>query len=110
MDRLAVILKVLEKVSELHSLGIIHSDIKPGNIVSLDAFFIVIKLIDLGMAGVSQTGFHGGTTVFLPPEYLQDDSSDKLSPQLDICSLAITIMYFEEGFLIGYYKIPSQCF
>ena len=110
MDRIAVILRILDNIIHLHSLGIIHSDIKPANIVSKDVLLEFIKLIDLGMAGIDTLDFFGGTKLFLAPEYLQSHSPKKLSPQLDIYSLAITIMYLEKGFTKLYYKISSDCF
>ena len=110
MYRLAVILRIIDKVIEIHDKGIIHSDIKLANIVSRDPFLEQIQLIDLGFAGIDQFEFIGGSYGYLPPEYLPNDLSNKLSPQLDIYSLAITMMYLEKGFNTAYDTADSSCF
>lgn len=109
MYRLAVILRILDKVIELHDKGVIHSDIKPANIVSRDPYLEQIELIDLGFARIDTLSYYGGTGTFLPPEYFSNNVK-KLSPQLDIYSLAITIMYLENYFTPEYHNIPSDCF
>ena len=108
--QILVILNVLDKVNELHHLGIIHSDISPVNFGSKDIELYEIELFNFGMAGVNQSGFYGGDYLFLPPEFLQKDSSSKLSPKLDIYSLGITIMYLIKGFSERYKEINSDCF
>ncbi len=64
-----------DAVSYLHSLGIIHSDIKPENII-ITRQGVHPKLVDLGFASqYSYTPLSGGTPSFSAPEQFSDGAS-----------------------------------
>lgn len=74
-DARAVLLQILAAMSHLNSLGIIHYDVKPANIM-FDSLMIV-KIIDFGWSkttvgampdGSVHCSLKGGTVSYKPPE------------------------------------------
>ena len=110
IDKIVVILKIIYRVYLLNQKKIIHSDVKPANFISMDAYLRKIQLIDYGLAGRNTENFKGGSPYYLAPEYVKIYSSSVLSPQLDIYSLGITIMLLLEGFYAEYDNIDNACF
>lgn len=83
----SILRKMLSTLSSLHEQGIIHRDIKPGNIMLTGANEPV--LIDFGAARPTQgthTATKIGTTGYAPPEQMEFDdeeneNAEKKSPQ-----------------------------
>lgn len=94
--------QIVNAVDHLHSLRILHRDIKDENII-IDQHFHV-KLIDFGSATYMEDGklfstFYG-TTEYCSPEVLAGNKY--AGPELELWSLGITlfvIMFFENPFL-----------
>jgi len=95
---LRVVLSVAEALAYLAANGIVHRDIKPGNIMLASSGDL--KLIDLGFAGrvdeVEPT--EGATTVgtvqYLSPEQARGGAADERS---DIYSLGVTLFHLVVG-------------
>jgi serine/threonine protein kinase len=88
-----VALHVLSGLSIAHSQGIIHRDIKPGNIlVSSNG---TIKITDFGLAQIAVSpsltseGMVVGTPAYFAPEIIQGQPAD---PRSDLFSLGATIV------------------
>ena len=87
-----IVVPVLDALDYAHSRGVVHRDIKPGNIL-LDTAEKP-TLTDFGIAKVSdalartQTGFVLGSPGYLSPEQLRGESLDGRS---DLYSLGITL-------------------
>ena len=86
-----IMIQVCDALSYAHQRGIVHRDIKPGNIMILDNF--EVKVMDFGIArlGVSnltQEGVALGTPSYISPEQLQGKPADKRS---DIFSLGVVL-------------------
>ena len=88
ISRLEYFLKVCEVVSYCHSQGIMHGDIKPGNIMMGE--FGEVYLMDWGSARPLDTvpEHLSGTPSYLPPEFLRDR---RTTPQVDIFSLGMVL-------------------
>ena len=89
--------QIQDGLSAIHSVGLLHLDIKPANIMVTARGYV--KLIDLGeskdyMRGVGATVLTGlaRTDRYAPPEQI-DGSYDKLGPWTDFYALGATIYY-----------------
>jgi len=72
-----VVRAVLDGLGHLHGRGLLHRDVKPGNIVFVDGG---AKLADIGLvASRARREDHAGTPAFMPPETVVDPSGDLYS-------------------------------
>jgi eukaryotic-like serine/threonine-protein kinase len=100
----AVIRQAVEGLAEAHKLGIVHRDVKPGNLlIGRDG---VVKVADLGLATVvgdlltrraTDRGetFPAGTAAYLAPEQAHDSS--KIDFRADVYSLGATLYHAVTG-------------
>ena len=91
-------LQIGEALSYAHAVGIIHRDIKPGNIMfARDGD---LKIVDFGMsrlrgrAQITQTGAILGTPLYMSPEQAQGKGVDERS---DIFSLGVVLFEMATG-------------
>jgi len=98
VDRVARIgAEVLEALEVAHARGIVHRDVKPGNIMIAEDG---AKLADFGIASVkddpkiTSTGMVLGSPQFMAPEQARGAGSD---PRTDMWSLGATLYFAVEG-------------
>ena len=95
-----IIYKLLLVIEFIHSLGIIHRDIKLDNILFFDESKKNIRLIDFGLSkilGINEKSTDCcGTLAFAAPELLQEKPYSK---SVDIWSLGIVIFFLLCGYL-----------
>jgi hypothetical protein len=101
-----LILQALEGLAHAHEHGFVHRDLKPGNILihqgvaRISDFGLSNNFQLAGLSGLSVTGGHSGTPVFMPPEQIINFKYVK--PVSDVFSMGASIYYL----LTGEYPFP----
>lgn len=102
-------IQILEAVAYMHSLSLVHRDIKPKNILLAvrRGGSIAAKLSDMGLSCRFTSRFsdelfpiisEGGTPAYMPPEQLLDGT--RAMPQSDVFSAAATFYHVLTGSLL----------
>src|SRR5215469_196714 len=91
LQKLQIIIDTCRGIDYAHQHGVVHRDIKPGNIVVLKNG--QVKIVDFGIArvGVSsmtRTGVVLGTVMYMSPEQVQGQTVDARS---DVFSLGVVL-------------------
>ena len=89
----------IEALEYVHSHGLVHCDVKPGNFLVHDG---VLKLADFGMAvRDDEKEILGGSPVYMAPEHLMAwrHMSTKFDHRVDIYSLGVCLYEMLQGFL-----------
>lgn len=98
-DVLAWALAASRAIGKLHRLGVVHRDIKPGNLHLGDDG--QLRLLDLGVAvsgnePAEQRSLHAGTPSYMNPELWDDQPVDA---QTDLFALGVTLYQLLTGHL-----------
>ena len=115
-EAMAVVPKICDALQFAHQNGIVHRDVKPGNVlIAKDGG---VKVTDFGLAklfeadspqaaGLTMTGAVMGTPAYMAPEQLED--SQKVDHRADIYSLGVMIYQMLTGELPrGVFDPPSH--
>lgn len=91
-DALDYTTQIVQGLAKANSKGIVHRDIKPGNIMITDEG--VVKIVDFGLAKlggatrITKTGTTMGTPAYMSPEQVRGDIVDQ---QADIWSIGVIL-------------------
>lgn len=92
----ALIEKVARAIEQLHAGGVLHRDLKPGNVL-LDeqgeprvADFGLVKLLDGSGDELTETGHRPGTPAYMAPEQIEY-SQATLGPPTDVWALGVML-------------------
>jgi serine/threonine-protein kinase len=94
-----VLRQVLGALAEAHGIGLVHRDVKPGNVVLCERGGVpdVAKVLDFGLVkelesdtGLSLEGALVGTPLYLAPEAIRSPAAD---PRADVYSVG-AVAYF----------------
>ncbi len=93
-EALAVALEVAAGLAHAHDRGLLHRDLKPGNVFLTESGRV--KLLDLGLAHLVGTrgGAEGGTPAYMAPEQARGDEADA---RADVFALGATLFEMLAG-------------
>ncbi len=81
-DALAVVRLACEALAVAHRQGVVHRDLKPGNLFLVDGRFDAVKVVDFGLAlaasddRISSPGVLLGTPAYMAPEQVRGERVD----------------------------------
>jgi len=91
-EALSLIVTLCRALEFIHSRGILHRDIKPGNIMfqTPERDISTLKILDFGLAdlGLQQPARTKGTLLYMAPEVLHQT----IDPRTDIFALGMTLL------------------
>jgi serine/threonine-protein kinase len=101
-DALRVFVQIAEGLGAAHEAGIVHRDIKPGNVLLTD--YGDVRLVDFGLAQLDNAAGQtpeivaslrtAGTPGFMAPEQIRGET---VGPPADIYALGITLFHMLVG-------------
>jgi serine/threonine protein kinase len=97
-EALAIVLPILDALARLHEAGVIHRDVKPGNVfLSVDgAGNVVPKLLDFGISklarrseAITENGVLLGTPEYMSPEHVR--GAQTVGPTSDVWAVGVLL-------------------
>lgn len=96
------LIQLAETLQTVHEMGIVHRDIKPGNILLTKEQHV--KIADFGIANDNN-----GTLAYLSPVERRNEAANPNDPRADIYALGVTMLELLTGKNPFSYKPLSEC-
>ena len=64
LDKLILLCQIACSIAEIHSVGVVHGDLKPANFLLTDARSLNVRISDFGMSDARQALNDTGTIVY----------------------------------------------
>jgi serine/threonine-protein kinase len=113
---LRLFIPCLDALALAHSQGVVHKDLKPGNLFITDPGERreLLRILDFGIAHLGRegdarltgTGRVLGTPAYLAPEYIAEQ---KVSPALDVYQMGLILVETLSGVAVVNHTNPLQC-
>jgi tRNA A-37 threonylcarbamoyl transferase component Bud32 len=96
-----VLRQVLGALAEAHGIGLVHRDVKPGNVILCERGGLsdVVKVVDFGLVkdleadtGASHDGALVGTPLYLAPEAIRSPAADARSDLYSVGAVAYFLL------------------
>jgi len=94
-DRLKIYKSFAEALGLLHSKQLVHSDIKPANVMAVDKTVTDVKLIDFGFTDAIGRPFKGSSPLYKPNEGFMRSN---LMPAFDTYAFGVSVAEIEVGY------------
>jgi serine/threonine protein kinase len=91
-ERLHVLEQIASALTSAHEAGIIHRDIKPGNMNGIDPPYLLDFSVALEEESLEHTNFNVGTTIYMTPG---GEPPDRLADNYSFCVVAYEVLYGE---------------
>lgn len=96
-----IIFKLATELNMLKNIGIMHRDIKPGNIIIMDGFSLEARLIDWGLASIGEKSLRSTlvqTRNYRAPEIVENLGSElqKYDAKIDVFSLGLAMFQLHD--------------
>lgn|SRR5215471_13877490 len=107
-EKLDIILQALEALKYLHNAGIIHRDIKPGNVMVVESHHqspLVVKLTNFGIAELVSEAHHvAGTLPYMSPEHF----AKRRTPWCDLFSIGVVCYELLTGGILPFASVRDD--
>jgi eukaryotic-like serine/threonine-protein kinase len=95
LQAISLVRKVADAMAYCHDMGVVHLDLKPSNIMVVDAHALDVKVLDFGISRLrgswdaAHTSVVAGTPGYVAPECLTPHGREKLDARADLYALGV---------------------
>ncbi|HEX6851284.1 MAG TPA: protein kinase [Candidatus Polarisedimenticolaceae bacterium] len=102
-DALKLLARIADALAHVHARGVVHRDLKPGNVMLPNAGGV--KLLDFGLADTGVEHVIAGSVLYMPPEQMEGKDS---GPAADVYAFACMAIEMLSGRLPFEGRTPER--